>query len=55
MSEEWRRLEDEAAQKISEAMRLLVGRRWARATAADKAEAQRKMQAGRRKAKRGKK
>ena len=57
MSDEtWKDLEDEAARKISEAMSLLNRKRWDKATPEDRAEAARKMVAGRRrKAKRGKK
>jgi TRAP-type C4-dicarboxylate transport system substrate-binding protein len=36
MGDEWQRLEDEAAAKISEAMRLLNKQRWAKATPEDR-------------------
>ena len=55
MSDDWARLEDEAAQKISEVMSGMVKRRWDKATPEQKAEAVRKMAAGRRKASRRKK
>jgi hypothetical protein len=53
---DWTRLEDEAAKRISDVMREMVRRRWDKATPADKAEAVKRMAAGKRKAKkRGKK
>lgn len=56
MSDEaWKDLEDEAARKISEAMSLLNRKRWDKATPEDRAEAARKMVAGRRRKARRKK
>jgi hypothetical protein len=45
MSDDWAKLEDEAARKISEAMKLLNERRWSKATAEEREEQGRLMRA----------